>query len=261
MKHLLTFLLLAFFCLNSATVLAQFADSRLLDQRIRMINNREAPDAPLTSDLKGEFVALNDDEKANYLQSSLREIAVARYDKYAGDPYLYKEFKNAIMFDGVGHRFVMENINYNAYSGRLEYKQGENHVSFQPAYFPKVEFEIEAGNLQSLVLGLLPDFPGQFSMLIYKGEKFSMAMHRKIRIMENKGFTTGKKHIADKQFFPDDSYHLYFTDGWQVVSPKPKALGKALGWEIEIKSFIKENKLNPKDQADLVRILEFAESL
>ncbi|MEM1359184.1 MAG: hypothetical protein AAGF89_13335 [Bacteroidota bacterium] len=255
-RFIILLFLLPLFC---PSLLGQYLEVRLMDQLRQKVNEKDSPDRPLLASTKGEFKILNDDEKVDYLYESLRAIALERYDDFFGEPYLLKEFQNAVLRDASGNNYALPNINYNAFTGRMEFKKEEAWVEILPVYFPRVEFATEAAN-SLLVYGVLPDYPDKYAIIIYKGKKVTAAIQPKVTVVENQGFSAGK-HVASKKFSTSPLLYLYVDEKWRPTTYKPKAIAKALGSETEIKAFIKENKLNPKNHADLIRILEFAETL
>ncbi|WP_273446955.1 hypothetical protein [Neolewinella agarilytica] len=253
MKSLIVSLLLF-----SCPLFAQYSNISLLDQLRLEIEEQDASGTFLMAGNTADVSELEEMDKVEFLQRAIVSLAVERYSTFAGDPYLHKDFGHGVLRNLSMATFPLSHLNYNAYSGRVEYRNGDNWIEFRPDYFPRIEFDEGQKGTKTLVYGLLPDYPGHYSVLLFSGDNIRAAIHRKVFTFENKTYDAGP--VATR-FAPKDFLYVFVDGKWKQTSFKAKALTKDLGFSNEVMGFIKSHKLNPGDVEDLQKILAFADGL
>ncbi len=246
------------FLLFSLSLSAQYSNISLLDQLRLEIEERDASGDKLLAGNMADVSQVEGVDKVEFLQKAIVSLAIERYSTYSGDPYAYKAFGAATLRDLSNEPYPLGSVNYNAYSGRIEYKKGEDWIEFRPDYFPRVDFGGVGEVARSMVYGLLPDYPAHYSELLFKGNRVRAASHRKVHVFENKTYAASP--IAAR-FAPKDYLYLYVDDQWVASSYKAKTLARDLGYPNEITGFIKSEKLDTRKPADLKKILTYADRL
>ena len=254
-------LALLLFCLTPLLLSAQYRDVRLMDQMRQQVNQKDAPQLLTTKGTETDVSQLNTDEKVEYLEKAMRPIVAERYLDIANKPYYYAEFRDGVLADAVNNGFPLRNLNYNAFEKRFEYQYGENHVSFEPQYFPRVQFSHPDGSTTLFVRGLLKDFPGDYVAVEYNGLKVKAATHFFVKRVKNEGFSAGK-NVAHYRFVRDEANYVLLNGVWVPASRKPKAFAKLFGRHgPAVLTFIKEEGLKLGRAEDLRRATAYAESL
>lgn len=252
---------IAFFA--ATTLFSQNMMHRVMDQWMRKIAMKDAPFDPLMANSAATISTETDEGRIEYLNQSIRPIEIERYAEVFGDPYLNKNFSQAQLMDAGNQRVPIGPINYNAHSGRIEFKKGESHFQFLPNYFPRVLLVNPSGKEELLVYGLLPGLERSYSTLIFNERLLKVATHLEVGKAENEGFAkfTGSKHTAKERFTPVKSLYLWYNGRWVRSGFKVKTIAKELGLEKEMKAFIKKNKLNLKDNGDLLELMTYVNGL
>lgn len=239
---------------------AQYLTVRLMDQWKQTITQKELAFDPLTAKSAAEISTITDEGKLEYLNQSIRPIEIERYEGTAGTPFLHKNFTKGELFDASGQRIPLAPLNYNAYSGRIEFRENESWFQFLPNYFPKVSLTNDNGQAETLILGLLPGYLQYYSTLIYSGKKFKAARHLEVNVLQNEGFSGGK-HADDKRFMPVATLYIFSEGKWKRSGYSTRQLAIDLGNETKLKAYLKAEKPDLKNDAELVRLLQYLEAL
>lgn len=253
MKYILFILLL-----TTTTLSAQYSNISLQDQLRLEIERRDPYTSVLLSGTKADVSQLADASKVKYLQRSLSAIPVERYAAFSGNPYYMEEFRGATLRDLTGTTFPLSSVNYNAHSGRLEFKSNGNWVEINPGYFPNAVFAGEDGATRLLVYGMLPDHKAFYSELIFRGKRFRAALHKKVFTFDNETYDASP---ITTRFAPKDLFYVEKSGRWQPVAMKNKAIAAALGHPKQLMAFVREHKLKVNQREDLIKIIEYADSL
>lgn len=250
--------LIYFLFLLPVGLTAQYSNISLIDQLSLEMAHRDANESVLLAGRVADASQLDDKAKATFLERSISAIPFNRYDTYSGSPYYFDSFVDATLRDLTGSTFPLPTINYNAHSGRLEHKSGNNWVELGPAYFPNVVFADKDNKTHYLIFGLIPDHRLFYSELIYKGETLQAATHRKIFTFENDTYDAGP---VNTRFAAKDLLYINVDGKWEPAPAKTKAFVTMMGHPRMVTAFMREHKLKANKQEDLVRILEYVETL
>jgi len=234
---------------------------RVMDQWKQKISMKDTPFDPLMADAAATISTETDEGRIEYLNQSIRPVALERYLDIFGDPYLNKKFSQAQLMDAGNQRVPLGPVNYNAYSARIEFKQGDSHFQFLPNYFPRVILTNGRGQEELLVYGLIPGLESKYSTLLLNGDLLKVATHLEVSRAENEGFSKVSGNAQKERFIPVKSLYLWHQGRWVRSGLKVKTIVKELGREKEIKTFVKKNKLNLKNNGDLLKLMTYVNGL
>lgn len=244
----------------STTLTAQYTMIRVMDQWKQKISMKDLSYDPLMADAAAKISTESDEGRIEYLNQSIRPVVIDRYLDIFGDPYLNKKFSQAKLMDAGNQQVPLAPVNYNAFSSRLEFKQGDSQFQFLPNYSPRAILTNAQGQEELLVYGLLPGLESNYSTLLLNGNLFKVATNLSVGKAKNEGFA-GSGHSAKERFTPVKSLYLWHRGRWVRSGFKVKTIAKEIGWEKEIKAFVKKNKLNLKDNTDLLQLMTYVNEL
>ena len=196
---------------------------------------------------------------------SQRNIDVYLEANFTGTPYKDKMFKNGtILKNGVP---LTKNIGlrYNAFKDLFEVKKSSVLKDDQAKVLKNfTDLSIKIGN--EIYVFLAPNennLTQGYFLIDYKGDKTSL--YKKIKkeyIPEQKAYTSLASNIP-AYYQEKESLYLYTSAGLLIELPgaKNKKL-KAFGDQSKnIKSFVKENKINLNKEADLIEVIKYYDTL
>lgn len=185
-----------------------------------------------------------------------------KYKNVLGSPYLKEEFSNGNIFKADGQ--VLKNIplRFNAYNGEMEVVVNEvsyqipvtefvSYVTMDGMRFDRVDYKLTSkkqnGYLELVIDGKLKLY--RKHMIYYKEAHSPSAM---------------QAHATLPELKPISPKYLIMAKGADVASAfvSKKDFQKLLPEnQDEILSFMKENKLKPKKEEDLIQIVNYYNSL
>jgi hypothetical protein len=189
--------------------------------------------------------------------SVLREV---QYKSVEGSPYLYDDFKNGAIRDKKG--MLSENmlIRYDGYRDEVQFLKDGKTLVVEPALASEFYFLVLNGETKLVEQvffknGFTVDgFTAlNYFQVIYDG-KVKYLRKVKVNYLEENVNNYGTNEIK-KRFQRADSEYL-LRDGKAIPMTKGrKEFITSYGNSAQVKSFIKENKLNIKSDTDLVKVL------
>ena len=175
-----------------------------------------------------------------------------------GDPYLYPIYKKAYVKFGSGStNSAVYEVKYDQLEDMLAVKgAGTEEYSFND---PVVEFKFQDEN-RIFRSGFAPvgkAVEKSFYEVVYDGKTKFLKRDAKV-IIEGKEYNSA---TITKKVESDVAYYIVKPDGKPVaVKANEKSIVAELG-KPELSKYIKENKLNLKDNADLVKLFTYYDSL
>lgn len=198
---------------------------------------------------------------AAYLIDASRPVDPDRYTEIRGTPYRYQDFGPISVFDPTLNEYLLEKANLNGFTSQVEYYAPDGTLrELAPANFLRVEVPQEDGTKHTYGRGINPKFRDRYAQIIYRGDYITATMVYDIindeKVVQDVGRTLKLRRFSAK------SLHYAMVDGeFITLKMTAKNLAEDLGHKAEILKFIKAEKLNVNDDADLVRIYAFADSL
>jgi|GEM_PF-3422739 len=257
MKPLL--FLIAYFV--TSTLCAQYAMVRVMDQWKEKISRKDPAFDPLMADAAATISTETDAGRIEYLNQSIRPVEINRYLEVFGNPFLNKKFSQAVLMDAGNQQVPLGPVNYNAYSARIEFRQGESQFQFLPNYFPRLMLTNGNGQEELLVYGLLPGLEKKYSTLLLNTDVLKVATHLEVSRVENEGFSKVSGNAQKERFIPVRSLYIWYNGRWVRSGFKVKMIAKEFGLEKEMKTFLRKNKLSLKDNGDLLKLMTYVKGL
>ncbi|WP_340074431.1 hypothetical protein [Leptobacterium sp. I13] len=175
-----------------------------------------------------------------------------------GDVYLFSKWEDAELYSKTGKKYKILGINYNVKNDRFEIKVAKDSVFvIAPNYIDYVDvndvlykkYDKSVNNLEG------------YYEIVYKGNKLSLLKKHNVRLVKGKMNPLNGIVDPDKYYLYYD-YYIQKVDQVKEIILKEKTINKFLGNKIElINKYVKSNNLSYKKEKDIIRILEYYDSL
>jgi hypothetical protein len=181
------------------------------------------------------------------------------YSNVKGTPYIFKEFQNGNFYFS-NKTFITDRlINYNCYNDEVLFSD-ENNIYI--ANSQDIDyFTVKRGENGTMLLFkqvfLSSEKKRIFMQILYQGESVLFKRYRKEFLKADVGTPYGSNRQTDE--YNDYCEYYVSTEGKEPVILKPR---KNAALEIfsdkskKIEDFIKNEKINLKDETNLVRLVE-----
>lgn len=197
----------------------------------------------------------------NKVQTTNRNVLNAKEsrDGIVGDPYLYKDFKKAfVKFNSGNSTPGYYEIKYDQLDDVIlvKGKGTDEELSFSD---PVVEFQFDDGK-KLFRNGFSPvDKANEKSYfeVIYDGKTKYLKRNTKV-IIEAKEYNSA---TTIKKIEKDEAFYIAKDNKLVTIKANEKSLIKTLGKDIELSKYIKDNKLNLKEDADMGKLLAYYDTL
>jgi hypothetical protein len=245
--------------LSTALVSAQVTQQGLQVEKAQQQVARNK--LPLRDEAKQpvQTAEVGDDDLA-YLLDASRVVDTKRYPGVRGTPYRYKTFGKVLLFDTAMHPYPLDSSNYNGFSNQYEFYHEGVLRELNGSNFLRVEVPQAEGPDHIYARGINMKFRESYARIIFQGENIIATQVYNVindeKIVENPGETLKLRRFSAK------TLHFAMVDGeFVTLKLSPKKIAEGLGHPSELKKFIKEEKLKPSNEADLMRIFEKADTL
>lgn len=183
-----------------------------------------------------------------------------------GTPYASEDFQKGIAIkDGLT---IARNIGlrYNAHKDIFEIKKTFVLTDDQARLFkktPEITLQINSNSFVFISPSEFNKVQGYF-VLLYKGEQLTLYKKiKKVYIPGQKAYSSMSKPVSPTY---KEKLTYYIANDKGVLTElsntkKKKADALSIDHKKEIKSFVKENKINVNKEKDLIKLTEFADSL
>ena len=191
------------------------------------------------------------------------DLSDAEFKQIKGSPYENEEFVNGSIYQGEN---LIENnvfLRYNIFSNEIEIKQSPNHNEYN-ALIKNSEMVIKIGGD---VYVLIPfegvDEKGTYFKIITSGSHLDLYKRSEVTYSPRTFPKTSYDREQPAKFTRTDTYYFMLKDGNFVVMPtkKAKLLKLMKPHDAEIKKFMKENRINLKNENHLIKLVKFYNSL
>ena len=166
-----------------------------------------------------------------------------------GDPYLFEDFTLGNIYLKSDKKLSNQEFNFDIYNDLVLVEKPKGFYSFNLNYVSAFE-TLNNKYINTSKYGL-----SGFSRVLYEGENVKLVKHQYLYIKDPtyiEGVDTGSRNI--KIYKMED---LYLIKGDKSIELKKKSdLREAFKDDQEIYNFIKENKLKPKKEEELVDAFE-----
>lgn len=218
-------------------------------------------------------------------QTSVNKDGIKKedYSKIKGNPYLFKDWVTADLIHLEKDELKDVKIRYDLYLGELELMDtgqntlksnaieinGEKFIILEDQFYktirikkennPKAlkDFDLDEINL---IKGFHKDFLNKYAVSLYAGEDILLIRTYDVVFRETKINSPGKIEKI-KKFTKRTGYSIIKDREKIDIKLKDKDLYKALGKKDELKKYAKSNKLKLKKLKDVIKLLEYYETL
>jgi len=227
----------------------------------------------ITATLTAQNVSVPQDYEA---KQNLRELGSVystgtvktfdmRYEGVKGTPYVFKDFRQGEVFLKNKNKVAIKELNYNCFENEITYMDPGTDVVRLLNKFQVDLFTMQDGDsvLTFVPLKLGEDAEAIFVEVLYNRGSIAYKAYEKEWVKAN--YEGG--YSADRAYDEFvDKYDLYFLKKGDNILYKAKKSKKQVleafpGYESEISDFIKSNKLDLKEDASLVKLLEYYDTL
>lgn len=199
-------------------------------------------------------------EDTQYLLEASNNVEKNRYEGIRGTPYRYKTFGKVLLFDAAMHPYPLDSANYNGFASEFEFYHEGVLRELNGANFLRVEVPQPEGSNHIYVRGINMKFRDSYARILFQGDNIMSTIIYNVindeKIVEKPGQT-----LKLERFSPKTLYYAMVDGDFVTLKLSAKSLAEDLGHPSELKKFIKEEKLKPGRNEDLIRIFQEADKL
>ena len=178
------------------------------------------------------------------------------YDDIAGTPYMFDSWRTGKIISYLDTVEVNLEVNYNGFTQSFEIRKQGEFINLDEEYYQEVVLDNPDN----------PDYPyhftkyapgdlsGQWAMVYYEGEEFSVYMTFDAGLTEDEIQDVGKT-ITVRTFQNKRTNYLYRNSELETVKLKKKTLRRLFG-KSEYDAAAKKFKVDLDKHADLVKLFE-----
>lgn len=188
------------------------------------------------------------------------------YENIKGSPYLFKDVVKADILDRQGNLIEGVPVNFNAYEHGMEVRKNGRLTILDETYYPKIT--IKKHDLKKSVDGPLVFVPfrNQSATNIKYIQEIAysplLVLYKKYRVAKKESVVNTPGEIVTQERFNMYKEYLLYKDGEYIqVKAKVDDFIKHIGFEKELKSFAKKNKIKFKTDQEAKEFIEYAISL
>lgn len=187
----------------------------------------------------------------------------AEFKQIKGSPYDNEAFVSGSIYQGEN---LIENnvlLRYNIFSNEIEIKQNSNQNDYN-ALIKNSEMVIKIGeDVYVLVPFEGVDEKGAYFKIIASGTHLDLYKKSEVTYSPRTFPKTSYDREQPAKFTRTDAYYFMLKNGNFVVMPtkKSKLLKLMKPHDAEIKAFMKENRVNLKNENHLIKLVKFYNSL
>lgn len=187
----------------------------------------------------------------------------AEFKLIEGSPYANDEFMEGSIFQG--DELLQKNVllRYNIFSDEIEIKTSKNESNYN-ALVKRSGMLIKIFNdVYTLIPFEGSDEKGQYFKVLTTGEHLSLYKKSTVTFNQRTFAKTSYDRDRPANFSRSDSYFLATKTGNFVEMPdsKSKVLKLMKNKEAEIKVYIKSNRINLKDEVDIMKLVKYYNNL
>lgn len=186
-----------------------------------------------------------------------------RYKDTNGSPYFFSDFTDGWIKGTDGLEYDRVKMNYNGHTETFEVLQGDRFINLQESPYKSISLlKPETQDTITFIRGVHTDFRGKYIQLLYESEKSTLVNQFSINLAESTVNTVGRTDVL-KRFKPQNTYYVKLAKEPKLIQVKgnKKSWTKAFGNKKTIEAFLGKNKLNLSEEADMVLLLQYIETL
>lgn len=213
------------------------------------------------STLKGNTQVLNTGfgESGIYLMATKnlsKSQMELRYGEIEGSPYLFEDFRKCDLNLKNGSEYKGIAVRLNIYDNNFEFQRGDTYYIFDKVDAIKL-LKFMDGSKITFVENKNKEIEGFYK--IEAGEKYRLLTSLDVSFREGKSATNSYAEDISPQFIRiKDKQYIQRPDGSLIYLKNKKSFSKAFATSHkEFVNYAKTNKLNPGNQEDLIKIIDY----
>jgi len=204
---------------------------------------------------------------ANLTNASNIPFRKKKYSSIKGSPYLFDDYKSGKFWDISGTIYEDYYIKYNLYEDVIEVVEDQKVLALLKAVYPSFAIEyIDESTKTRQLLHFENEFiidgyrKFDYFQILYSG-KTRLLKRRKANLITNEN--SYGESTTSRQFVKSEELLLIHGDGKSVrFNRKARDIISALSnHKIDIKEFIKTNKISLKKDSDIIKVIQYFDSL
>ncbi len=212
-------------------------------------------------------LVFSQDEKVVLMDN--KPVDQQRYEDIDGSPYLFENFVKGTIY--LNNKLFVSDIllNYNGKTETIEYNRDGGVFELDQKYFVKVDIYSDQYHQKhkkymrdttEFVKGLSPTDDTKLYIKVFGGSKATVFKEFNVYVAKRKIENVGKT-IHLQTFGTQFLYYLLKDGDLKVFKLKHKNVLEELGGGKELQNFVKANKLKLDNEGDLVKLLEYYNSM
>jgi len=191
-----------------------------------------------------------------YLNKNNSKENNIEYNKIAGSPYIYEDFKKGNVFFKNGESFLNCMINYNAYDNEMEFKiKSELYTVKNPEDILRVEVNDDVFLYKCFTYNKQVE-KGLLMQIV--NDKISLFKKESIEFIAAKDAINTYEDKKPAQFKKRQSqYYIGLSDGSIFLINNKRELLKKMTVYSDLKLFMKKEKINLKSEEDIIRLIKY----
>ncbi len=196
-------------------------------------------------------------------------VNAGRYRDIDGSPYYFREWVKGSVLRSDGKTVENVTLNYNGYSHEMEVQSGNAIYSLDKSWHlrmdiyadqnPNVSDQFPAAHL-IFMRGVHRDLANRYATILFLGERMTLIRDCDIGKVE-KEFNDVGKTIFIKRFKDLSIYYLKKGNILIQLKLHKKRVAEAFDNDMRIVDFVSAENLDMNDEADLIRLVKFADAL
>ncbi len=185
------------------------------------------------------------------------QVLIKNNNATEGDPYLFKAWSNAIIIDRNGNELSDNKLNYDCIRETFIIKDNEQYIMLDAYNYSEVNVTTDDGVTNFVNVSYAGDV--FFAESLYKGANADLL----VKHVAKKNFTNRNNYNDVRTMYTIAKKAKYFvrigTDIFPIAK-KEKDVLRVLKNK-NLKPYIKKNKLKVKKDQDLIKLIEYFDSL
>lgn len=198
-----------------------------------------------------------------------KPIDDTRYKDVDGSPYYFSDWVIGSVLRSDGKTVENVLLNYNGNSHEMEIKSGNAVHILDRRWHLRVDVSLEQNAkladefpVPNLIFqrGAHRELADRYSTILFLGDKYMLIKDYDVGKVQ-KEFNDVGKNIEIQRFKEQSVYYLKKDGALTVLKLQRKRVVEAFGEDGRVTEFIDTQKLDIQDEADLVRLVEYADKL
>ena len=205
----------------------------------------------------GQGIVTGDATWQNMQNASVLNSRFNSDEKVEGSPYISEQFKPS-KIKGYDNKIFMSK--FNAFSGDMEVDFGEKIIALSSDYDCEIEFTSPSKRYKTFKYKENGMSKNDFFVILNESSKISLLKKEIIDFIEAKAAKSSYEKDKPAKFLrKSDEFYVYLNDEVIFLPKNKKKLIQFFSQysKKDVKSFIKKEKLNAKEEKDIKTIVEF----